>query len=1815
VAEMSAAGVGNGAAEEVAQLDNVLLRLAMIESDERLQTVLAGSLPLILNMLSSQHGATKKKVMEVLGHINKRTAGGKVALPLPALVQQYLDEQVGAFQKNFTLIYIKQAFSRASSADQVAAARVLLSGIAGRPAVHQNVVYSIGIAALPAIPLPATMSEPDEKDLERIREQFPWLFVPADKAVVLSRMLITLLSNFASYSTSDKIVTPRGMTEAQRKELGGGLAPATAVVLDDIKVAILALCRCTPVLVTATEIVCHAVVGACDPSRKVSQEATTLLQRVSDEFDLEDAAAVRALYELYLGTPADDKSVEPQHRRLHASAPVKLQIMALLCKSVRATNTFPFSIKVIFDSSYGAEANRRSKEAAVRFIKWTFTNAEEAQLRVISPLIFSGLRKLIKENAGSSDEAVSMKVLACTAMVPLCKRLPKLFCINFGVVLDLFDDLLTEQQSVQAAIQDALSFLAPSLQAAAISEEHKDALFGKLQLCVKSEHPSPRLVAVKFAALAFPFDELRAREICLLAANDGRSELRVQAAAALRPYRVNGGDVEQVPGGAYPPFAAAVAYFHAAMAARQAAAKTKEAPYPTPVFNATVGFLRRSLEDSLSRSAPLSLTDANGTESEAVQQYRHMLEAGMATAGQDSFGVVSAALLHLVQCYSASAAQYAGRLAWLKQFVHQGQAKTREHMAKVIAVLVGHLDAAQVSSMVEEFLALLPKDHSGEGAGRSQHELHGNLSVLGLVVGHGVLLRKVEPAATLAAVQRIVAALSHKSSVVTVGAVSALGSIARFCELPLPIGEAAKDAEPATVPSSPVAQDGVPSTRWAVVEKLAGLLRSKNQELVERAAMTLADITLGDAAEGLQGRVIEALFSLSGSTREDLLFSAGDALSIVAAGWASAAADSLLLCPEHRPAQEESEEPLRRIVKAVVQEHLLGASNSGKQLAGAVWLLCLVQHAGGHAVLQANLPALQQAFTHMLASANDVVQEIGSRGMVLVYEKGSEASRRALVAGLMGTLDTGAKGFKPKADTQLFPAGLMGKTPDGGSISTYRELSALARDMGKPELMYKFMGMASHHALWSSRRGAAFAASSLANSEAREQMQELLPALVPRLYRSSYDPSPGVASAMSQLLRALAGSSFVDAHWEGIVAELLAGMQSKQWRVREASCMALADALRGRSFGQLRAHLKPIYYQVFRVMDGIKESVVKAAIAAGKILASVTVRLCDPRQTPTADVSAALGVALPFLLEKGLVNDAAQVQQYSLATIQEVARAAGGLLAPYVPELMATFLENLSNVEPESLQYFAQKTDQIGVSAERLEELRVSLSKSSPMSETLDICAERVDASNARQVAAKLQHLVRHGVGMPTHVGTANFFARLCRGAAAAFRKYAARLLPAVQAHLCSSSAAVRRAYAGAVAAAAAIVPSSHTAKLLQHLRTLYCEKGELVHRQAASITLRALAHVAAAKLKENNVDCVPLVFLGTCDTLSQDVASAFSDLWAEVGVGGAARLYRAEISALLCECLASSSWPLRAQGAAAAAKLANKLEDALWPEYGALEAALLAQFSSRRLWTGKEAVLAAAAALLSAVSGRLLADDEGRQRVRALAAVLLEEAQRKNVEYQRKALHALAQVLHEVGGKMDLLDDALAAVLPVIEKNADVVAPAATEARPARQMDEEYREASQEKARRRLVQAECFGILGKAWPTVPATQLRQCQLLLDTLLPALEIATWNVKLEILKSLVTICDRSSAEEGPECVLTSERVSRIIGAVAVCAHDPKYEVVREAAFGCIKQVVLTLKAAGRLEEHRKEVEDVTKGFSGEYGTHLLLKELGELLAQK
>lgn len=108
------------------------------------------------------------------------------------------------------------------------------------------------------------------------------------------------------------------------------------------------------------------------------------------------------------------------------------------------------------------------------------------------------------------------------------------------------------------------------------------------------------------------------------------------------------------------------------------------------------------------------------------------------------------------------------------------------------------------------------------------------------------------------------------------------------------------------------------------------------------------------------------------------------------------------------------------------------------------------------------------------------------------------------------------------------------------------------------------MNLANHHAMWNSRKGAAFGFNVIA-TRAGEQLAPFLPQLVPRLYRYQFDPNLGIRQAMTSIWNALVtDKSMVDKYLKEILQDLIKNLTSNMWRVRESSCLALNDLLRGR---------------------------------------------------------------------------------------------------------------------------------------------------------------------------------------------------------------------------------------------------------------------------------------------------------------------------------------------------------------------------------------------------------------------------------------------------------------------------------------------------------------------------------------------------------------------------------------------------------------------------------------------------------------------------
>jgi len=84
----------------------------------------------------------------------------------------------------------------------------------------------------------------------------------------------------------------------------------------------------------------------------------------------------------------------------------------------------------------------------------------------------------------------------------------------------------------------------------------------------------------------------------------------------------------------------------------------------------------------------------------------------------------------------------------------------------------------------------------------------------------------------------------------------------------------------------------------------------------------------------------------------------------------------------------------------------------------------------------------------------------------------------------------------------------------------------------------------------------------------------------------------------------------------------------------------------------------------------------------------------------------------------------------------------------------------------------------MGIKEETLENLRVELSKASPISESLEQCTRHTDFTNVGDVVSRLNELLQHAVGLNTRVGVANFIVSLANaeGSVNLLREYAASL-------------------------------------------------------------------------------------------------------------------------------------------------------------------------------------------------------------------------------------------------------------------------------------------------------------------------------------------------------------------------------------------------------------------------------------------------------
>ncbi|GFR47108.1 hypothetical protein Agub_g8793, partial [Astrephomene gubernaculifera] len=673
---------------------------------------------------------------------------------------------------------------------------------------------------------------------------------------------------------------------------------------------------------------------------------------------------------------------------------------------------------------------------------------------------------------------------------------------------------------------------------------------------------------------------------------------------------------------------------------------------------------------------------------------------------------------------------------------------------------------------------------------------------------------------------------------------------------------------------------------------------------------------------------------------------------------------------------------LRQAVLGRLLGELLVSSRSEFRCAGAVWLVSLLGCCGGGGARELSsaggrLPEIQEALSGLLGDPNELTQEMASRGVSLVYELGDEEIREQLVQRLVAVLQGGggAAGGKPKLtpETQIFEEGALGSLPasggaggggaagssgtaagsssgssggGGGGLSTYKELCALATDLGQPDLIYKFMDLAHHAAALNSRRGAAFGFASIARMAARGGRRKgakgtrpakkakgregkpsergpqavltaHLDALVPKLYRYTHDPNPRVAEAMVAIWRALVDDPRVtlDKHFPAIMSDLLREMGGRLWRNRQAACGAAEGLLQGRRWPELAPYFAQLWTMMFRAMDDIKDSVRRAAVSLSRTVRGLTLRLADPAHTSAKDCTAAVSEVLPVLLGQGLTSSVAEVRGLSVEVLSLLSRSAPpAALRPLLGAMVPALLEALSNMEDARLNYVEQHAERWGLDAERLEGARVAAARGSPLGDTLDLAARLADASSLETLVPALVTSVRRGVGLNTKVGTARFIRLLASrpsaltsggggggvgssaagsGASASqppaqeqplLRSHAAPLLRALVAAVRGErSGTVRKAYAAAAAQVVRHASEKRQDKFVEEALLSYNDPGaDVDSRLSGGLLLRQLQAAAPELLRRYDTTVLPTAFAAKMDPEDKEVAAVWGEVWEE---------------------------------------------------------------------------------------------------------------------------------------------------------------------------------------------------------------------------------------------------------------------------------------------------------------------------------------------
>ncbi|KAH9741798.1 ARM repeat superfamily protein [Citrus sinensis] len=1623
-------------------LDRMLTRLALCD-DSKLEALLSKLLPLAISSLS----AHSTLVLEILSHVNKRVKHQlEIRLPLAELWKVYTEPHAASMVKNFCIVYIEMAFDRASFKEKEDMGPVLIANVSKLPQQHQDIILRIAARVIGECHASGIDNE--------VAPKYRSISGSQDRELFIEFCRHTMFGG-----------SPPGLSVVQANRVIGK-NPLKSDVILTMKLGILNVIEAmelTPELVYP--IYLSACVDRQDPVVKRGEE---LLKKKAFGANLEDPNLVNRLFLLFNGTLAAENI--PQESRVNpGNAALKTKLMSIFCRSITAANSFPATLQCIFGCMYGTDTTIRLKQLGMEFTVWVFKHANLDQLKLMGPVILNGILKLLDGYSYSDSDSVARdtKSFAFQAIGLLAQRLPQLFRDKIEMAVRLFDALKLEASSLRLVIQEATTSLATAYKdgiadllilimqvlentamipyIATINQQlrishlpSRKALLGymtsqgaqpavlieleKLLLHnFNAEQSEVRFCAVRWATSLFDLQHCPSRFICMLGAADPKLDIREMALEGLFPVKDEGRLISQNPDIIYPKLGSMLEYILKQQPKFVDSTEMREQKllFPSNMYVAMIKFLLKCFELELEQNKDLekSLEFMSSVETLCL-----LLEHAMATEGSVELHATASKTLITIASHLPEmiASHYSQRVIWLKQLLSHMDWDTREAVARLLGIASTALPSATSTALISELVS-----KTTEMQKLRFEAQHGVLCAIGYVTANSMCRSPAIPEALFQSTLKcLVDVVNSETATLSSVAMQALGHIGLCVPLP-PLIHASDSVDILEI----------------LHEKLSKLLSGDDTKAIQKIVIALGQICAKETSSLHLNSSLNLIFSLCRSKVEDILFAAGEALSflwgavpvtadvILKTNYTSLSMSSKFLMGDMDSswstlssdwkceANEDCRVMIRDTISKKLFDDLLYSSRKEERCAGAVWLLSLTMYCGHHPTIQQMLPEIQEAFSHLLGEQNELTQELASQGMSVVYELGDASMKQNLVDALVTTLTGSGKRkrtVKLAEDSEVFQEGAIGEGLGGGKLSTYKELCNLANEMGQPDLIYKFMDLANYQVSLNSKRGAAFGFSKIAK-QAGDALKPHLRLLIPKLVRFQYDPDKNVQDAMAHIWKSLVADPkrTIDEHLDLIFDDLLIQSGSRLWRSREASCLSLADIIQGRKFDQVGKHLRRIWTAAFRAMDDIKETVRIAGDKLCRSVTSLTIRLCDVTLTEISDARQSMDIVLPFLLAEGILSKVDIISKASIGVVMKLVKGAGIAIRPHLSDLVSCMLESLSSLEDQGLNYIELHAANAGIQTEKLENLRISIAKGSPMWDTLDLCINVVDTESLDQLVPHLARLVRSGVGLNTRVGVASFISLLVQKIGMDIKPYTSMLLrllfPVVKEE---KSAAAKRAFASACASVLKYAAPSQAQKLIEETAALHIDDKN--SQISCAILLKSYSSVASDVLSGYHAVIVPVIFISRFED-DKYVSDLFEELWEENTSGDRVtlQLYLGEIVSLICEGIASSSWSSKRKSAKAICKLGEILGESLSNYHHVLLESIMKEVPGR-LWEGKDALLYAIGSISTSCHKDISAEDPTTPF--AIVDMVSSACRKKIKKYREAAFSCLEQTMFNMG-------------------------------------------------------------------------------------------------------------------------------------------------------------------------------------------------------